>query len=65
MRVVNLCLLYLIERAKFWAHRLVLVTNFYATRYIVGRFVMGISNEACYSQIIVCNELQLTPVTDT
>jgi hypothetical protein len=39
------------------AHRSVLVTGFYAAHYIVGMFVMSITNEARYSLIIVCNEL--------
>jgi hypothetical protein len=43
----------------------VLVTSFYAARYIVGMFVTGILNEARYSLINVCNEFELTPVTDT
>jgi hypothetical protein len=34
------------EWAKFWAPRSVLVTGFYAARYIVGMFVTGILNEA-------------------
>jgi hypothetical protein len=39
------------------AHRSGLVTGFYITRYIVGMFVTGLTNEARYSQISVCNEL--------
>jgi hypothetical protein len=46
------------------AHRSVLVTGFYAAHYIVGMFVTSVTNEARYSLIIVCNELELTPVTD-
>jgi hypothetical protein len=38
-------------------HWSVLVTGFYTARYIVGMFVMGFANEACYSLISVCNEL--------
>jgi hypothetical protein len=30
--------------------------GFYAARYIVGMFVKGVPNEACYSVISVCNE---------
>jgi hypothetical protein len=33
-----------------------MVTDFYAARYIVGMFVMGVPNEAYYSVISVCNE---------
>jgi hypothetical protein len=47
------------------AHRSVLVTGFYGARYFVGMFVTGVTIEACYSVISVCNELSLTPVTDT
>jgi hypothetical protein len=39
------------------AHQSGLVTGFYAAQYIVGMFVMGFPNEACYSLINVCNEL--------
>jgi hypothetical protein len=39
------------------AHHSVLVTGFYAACYIVGMFVTGVSNEAHYSLINVCNEL--------
>jgi hypothetical protein len=39
------------------AHRSVLVTGFYTTRYIVGMFVTGFLNEAHYSLISVRNEL--------
>jgi hypothetical protein len=39
--------------------------GFYTARYIVGIFVTGFPNEARYLLISVCNELQLTPVTDT
>jgi hypothetical protein len=39
------------------AYRSVLVTGFYTARYIVGMFVMGFPNKACYSLINVCNEL--------
>jgi hypothetical protein len=39
------------------AHQSGLVTGFYTARYIVGIFVTGFSNEACYSLISVCNEL--------
>jgi hypothetical protein len=39
--------------------------DFYIARYIVGIFVMSFPNEARYSLINVCNELYLTPVTDT
>jgi hypothetical protein len=53
----NLCLLYLDERARFWAHRSRLVTSFYTSRYIVDMFVTGFPNEARYSLISVCNEL--------
>jgi hypothetical protein len=47
------------------AHRSGLVTGFYTTRYIVGMFVTVFPNEAHYSLISVCNELQLMLVTDT
>jgi hypothetical protein len=47
------------------AHRRVLVTGFYGARYIVSMFVMGVPIEARYLVISVCNELLLTPVTDT
>jgi hypothetical protein len=47
------------------AHRSVLVTGFFAAYYIVGMFITGIPNEARYSLISVCNELELMPVTDT
>jgi hypothetical protein len=43
---VKLRLLCLDERAKFWAHRSVLVMGFYTARYIVGMFVTRVSNEA-------------------
>jgi hypothetical protein len=43
------------------ARRSGLVTGFYTARYIVGIFVTGFPNEARYSLISVCNELQLTP----
>jgi hypothetical protein len=62
---VNLCLLYLNERPGPGAHWSGLVTGFYTVRYIVGIFVTGFPNEASYLLISVCNELQLTPVTDT
>jgi hypothetical protein len=39
------------------AHRSGLVMGFYTTRYIVGIFVTGFSNEAHYLLISVCNEL--------
>jgi hypothetical protein len=45
------------NRPSCGAHWLVLVTGFQAARYIVGMFVMGVPNEARYSQISVCNEL--------
>jgi hypothetical protein len=45
------------KRPSSGAHWSVLVTGFYAARYIVGMFVMGVLNEACYSLIRVCNEL--------
>jgi hypothetical protein len=45
--------------------RHVLVTGFYGARYFVGKFVIGVPTEACYSVVSVCNELQLTHVTDT
>jgi hypothetical protein len=35
----------------------VLVTGFYRARYFVGKFVMGVPIEACYSLVSVCNEL--------
>jgi hypothetical protein len=38
-------------------HQSGLVTGFYTARYIVGMFVTGFPNEACYSLISVCNEL--------
>jgi hypothetical protein len=47
------------------ADRSGLVTGFYTDCYIMGIFVTGFPNEACYSLISVCNELSLTPVTDT
>jgi hypothetical protein len=53
----NRHLLYLDERLGAGAHRSGLVTGFYTARYIVGIFVMGFPNEACYSLISVCNEL--------
>jgi hypothetical protein len=31
--------------------------SFYTAHYIVGIFVTGFPNEACYSLISVCNEL--------
>jgi hypothetical protein len=39
------------------AHRSGLVTGFYNSRYVVGIFVTGFPNEACYSLISVCNDL--------
>jgi hypothetical protein len=53
----NLRLLYLDEQPGAGVHRSGLVTGFYTTRYIVGIFVTGFTNEACYSLISVCNEL--------
>jgi hypothetical protein len=53
----NLRLLYLDERLGPGAYRSGMVTGFYTTRYIVGIFVMGFSNEARYLLISVCNEL--------
>jgi hypothetical protein len=53
----NLHLVYLDERPSPGAHRFGLVTGFYTARYIVGIFVTGFSNEACYLLISVCNEL--------
>jgi hypothetical protein len=53
----NLRLLYLDERPGPWSHRSGLVIGFYTARYIVGIFVTGSMNEACYSLISVCNEL--------
>jgi hypothetical protein len=63
--VVNLCLRCLDEQAICGAHRSVLLTGFYGACYFVGMFVTGIPIEARYSVISVCNELYLTPVTDT
>jgi hypothetical protein len=57
MIIVNPHLLYLDERAKFWAYRSVLVMNFYVARYIVVMFVTGVQNEAHYSLTSFCNEL--------
>jgi hypothetical protein len=48
----------------FGAHWSVLVTAFYATRYIVGKLVMCVPYEARYSLIIFGNVLYLMPVTD-
>jgi hypothetical protein len=57
MLAFNLRILYLDERLGPGAHRPGLVTGFYTTRYIVGIFVTGFPNEACYLLISVCNEL--------
>jgi hypothetical protein len=57
MLAFNLRLLYLDERPGTGAHRSGLVTCFYTAHYIVGIFVTGFMNEACYSLISVCNEL--------
>jgi hypothetical protein len=57
MLAFNLHLLYLDERPGLGAHRSGLVTGLYTTHYIVGIFVKGFPNEACYSLISVCNEL--------
>jgi hypothetical protein len=54
---VNPRLLYLNERPGPGAHRSGLVTGFYTARYIVGIFVTGFPNEACYLLISVCNKL--------
>jgi hypothetical protein len=42
--VVNLRLFYLDDGPSSGAHRSVLVTSFYAARYIVGMFVTGVPN---------------------
>jgi hypothetical protein len=65
-RVLSTCVSYISMNGPGpGAHWSGLVTGFYTARYIVGLFVMGFPNEACYSLISVCNELQLMPVTDT
>jgi hypothetical protein len=65
MLAFNLRLLHLDEWAGPGAHRSGLVTGFYTARYIVGIFVTGFPYEARCLLISVCNELYLTPVTDT
>jgi hypothetical protein len=37
-------------------HRSGLVNGFYTARYIVGMFVTGFPNEACYLLTSVCND---------
>jgi hypothetical protein len=39
------------------AHQSVLVTGFYGACYFVGMFVTGVSIEARYLVVSVCNEL--------
>jgi hypothetical protein len=51
----DLRLLYLDERPSPRAHRSGLVMSFYTAHYIVGIFVTGFPNEACYLLISACN----------
>jgi hypothetical protein len=55
--VVNLHLLCLDERDKFQGPPVSTGNGLLRYPYIVGMFVMGVSNEVRYSLISVCNEI--------
>jgi hypothetical protein len=57
MRVVNLRLRCLDERAMLWGPPLSTGNRSYGAHYFVGMFVTSVPIEARYSVISVCNEL--------